>query len=169
MLNTMNNNVSKGMTMAMAEGMDKMLTAKCEVKDYSHIRGKHCPIAIDGAELNVVMDGYGAQTWRKSKDGVIYKKCKKCKKWHPIGDFATCQNSGIAAILNKDGRSSVCMDCQALEQIEKAKNGEEFKVKLNNAQTGRKSLTEYSDAELLRELRLRGYKGELSFTKVVTV
>lgn len=141
-----------------ADALQKMLTAE-------QIPLAKSTKAADGAELTYAMAGWSKTSWKKSADGVIYKRCNDCGQWHPISDFP------LAAQLNtrsRDGKSILCMSCTAQKKAEEAKEGKRFTVKLETNNTAKK-LESYSDAQILRELRLRGYKGELTVVKSIVV
>lgn len=148
----------------MADALQNMLSAK-RIRIADH--GKES-VAADGTKLVYKMEGWGDTTWKQSEDGVIYKRCRGCYKWFPLSEFPPADGKKRGN-PSKDGRASYCNSCKAKRRIADARAGKEFKVKLDNNAAFTKRIADYSDAELLRELRQRGYKGELTFTKIITV
>lgn len=118
--------------------------------------------ADDGVELIHSMVGWSSDRWRKSADGVLYKKCPSCKQWHPLSEFPLARRINA---ISRDGRTSLCPKCIAQKDAECVKRGDEITVRTNDI----KKIAVFSDAELLRELRLRGYKGQLTHTQIITV
>lgn len=148
-----------------ADALQAMLAAERISTVNLNKRGRRVVIAADGVKLPYAMKGWGKGTWRQSEDGVIYKYCKGCYKWFPLSEFPVLEEKHNTS---HDGRSQYCAKCKSKKSIEDANAGKEFRVKLDNSITAR-VLSDYTDAELLRELRNRGYKGELTYTKTVAV
>ena len=147
-------------------------------------------IAADGVELMydaVINEKTGKpmnKSWYKySRDGVIYKKCVICSKWYPLEAFAKNEKTGNAGCR--------CIHCiQAGKKIIRKNKNTKKKVsskpKTENMKDSCKKLTmkedmdalemrvliglrQYQDAQLLRELRNRGYSGELTKVTKITV
>lgn len=73
-----------------------------------------------------------------------FKVCKSCKRELPLNTFAHRSNS-------KDGYSNVCKECKT-----------KFKG-------GNSELAKFTPRELMDELKVRGYKGELKYVTVHTI
>lgn len=75
------------------------------------------------------------------------KKCTKCGRELPVSEFYTKEGTKL---------QSQCKDCCKAHG------------RLRNGRTGKyKYIKEYDDAELINELKLRGYSGTL--TKSITI
>jgi acetyl-CoA carboxylase beta subunit len=79
------------------------------------------------------------------------KKCKKCKRIMPISDFY--KNSATA-----DGHSNSCKECDK-------------KIRSKNKTKGKNVLkiADFTDETLFAEIRKRGYAGEVTYTKSVSI
>lgn len=145
-----------------ADAMQSMLAA-----ERIAVRGnKRNVIAADGMKLPFIMKGWYKRTWRQSEDGVIYKRCGKCHKWFPLSEYPILDKLHGSS---RDGRAYCCPKCRSEKNIANAIEGKSFQVQLDENITISQRLAAYSDTELLRELRTRGYKGELTFSKVISV
>lgn len=89
------------------------------------------------------------------------KRCSKCGRELPEEMFNKCAKA-------KDGLQSHCKDCKREEakvsSVRKSKN----KIFEAPANTGTE-LSRFSARELMEELRLRGFTGELMYTQKVTI
>lgn len=79
------------------------------------------------------------------------KRCGKCGKDLPESEFYRKEKS-------PDGLQSYCKTCQGLSSKKIKKNG-----------GGNPDLSSFTPRQLIEELRARGYKGKLIYTKEITV
>lgn len=133
-------------------------------------------IAADGVKL--VMDDtfdkegklLNRSKYKHSADGVVYKKCHICNKWYPLSEYLInkgtgrpmckcvhCHTKGLK--FDKKGNSKK----DTLEQTDKIMKSEFEETRLLIG------FNQYSDAQIIRELRRRGYTGELTHTSKVIV
>lgn len=79
------------------------------------------------------------------------KRCGKCGRDLPESEFYRKEKS-------PDGLQSYCKTCQSLSSRGIKKNG-----------GGNPDLPNFTPRQLIEELRARGYKGKLIYTKEITV
>ena len=79
------------------------------------------------------------------------KRCGKCGRDLPESEFYRKEKS-------PDGLQSYCKTCQSLSSRGIKKNG-----------GGNHELSNFTPRQLIEELRARGYKGKLIYTKEITV
>lgn len=79
------------------------------------------------------------------------KRCGKCGKDLPESEFYRKEKS-------PDGLQSHCKTCQSMSNRKMKKNG-----------GGNPDLSSFTPRQLIEELRARGYKGKLIYTKEITV
>lgn len=89
------------------------------------------------------------------------KKCIKCGRELPEEMFAKCSTT-------KDGLQSYCKDCK--KEVAKRRYEEKTRNKIFEAPaTTGTELSRFSARELMEELRLRGFTGELMYTQKVMI
>lgn len=88
------------------------------------------------------------------------KKCIKCGSILPVSEFTEDKRSN-------DGYRRVCKACAGVHENRLAKHAET--VVNRSAQGGISALKGVSPQELISELRFRGYKGKLVYSKEVIV
>lgn len=120
----------------------------------------------DGAALPFGIKGYASDKWRKSEDGVIYKKCHDCGRWFPIDHYPLTDK---LLPKSKDGHSCFCKECQDKKSTLRKARLSKIGISEKEAVSPKGVLTAFTDVELIQELRLRGYAGSLSFTKTIAV
>lgn len=89
------------------------------------------------------------------------KKCKKCGQVLPVSEFATHWKS-------KDGYKNVCRICESGRQKTMACSTVTTVVK-RSVEGGIEALKHIAAKDLIEELRYRGYKGKLIFSREVLV
>lgn len=88
------------------------------------------------------------------------KKCKVCGKVLPITEFAEHKRS-------RDGYRNTCKVCAGVHETRLVHSfGKEINRTVKN---GIESLKGISTQDILAELRFRGYKGQLQYTREVVV
>ncbi len=80
------------------------------------------------------------------------KRCGKCGRDLPESEFYRKEKS-------PDGLQSYCKACQSLNSRKMKKNGG----------GGNPDLVNFTPRQLIEELRARGYKGKLIYTKEITL
>ncbi len=85
------------------------------------------------------------------------KICRICGEEKPITDFS--KNNQY-----KDGHDTRCKCC--VNAIQKANY---YARKITPKGGGNPALADFTPRELIEELRARGYKGTLEFTKTITL
>ena len=83
------------------------------------------------------------------------KQCSICKQTLTLDNFRKVR-------LSSDGYASYCKHCAKSKRAEK-KSNEVVKG------GGNPALTAFTPRELIEELRFRGYKGKLEYTKTITL
>ena len=83
------------------------------------------------------------------------KICRVCGKEKPISEFYTNANY-------KDGHFNNCKECHNKASIE-------ARHKRNKRSSTDSPLSNFTPRELIEELRARGYKGTLTFTKQIVL
>ena len=89
------------------------------------------------------------------------KKCKVCGKVLPITEFATHWRS-------KDGYRNKCRTCEGVHEKRSVGTIVDTVVK-RSVEGGIAALKGIHPKDLIEELRYRGYKGKLVYTKEVVV
>lgn len=89
------------------------------------------------------------------------KKCKACGRVLPVSDFSKHWKS-------KDGHRNVCRNCDGAHGRSIACSVVETVVK-RSIEGGIPSLKGINAKDLIEELRYRGYKGKLVYTREVVV
>lgn len=89
------------------------------------------------------------------------KKCKVCGKMLPVSEFAKHRKS-------KDGHRAVCRNCECTGKRHKGSGVVETVVK-RSIEGGVLALKGINAKDLIEELRYRGYKGKLIYTREVVV
>lgn len=82
------------------------------------------------------------------------KQCPHCKEYKPLQDFGKNKS-------RKDGLQAYCRCCTSIMRKERYGS-------LLKSETSEK-LSAFTPRELIQELRLRGYKGELHYTQIIKV
>ena len=91
------------------------------------------------------------------------KKCSKCGKTLPFSEFEKHNKS-------KDGYHRYCKQCGSSSKA--TPQNESGRPEAYIPQPGNKAtltLADFSDENIFAELRRRGYNGQLSFSRVITV
>jgi hypothetical protein len=89
------------------------------------------------------------------------KKCKVCGSVLPVSEFGTHWKS-------KDGYRNVCKSCEGSREKKTACKVVSTVVK-RSIEGGIAALKGIAAKDLIEELRFRGYKGKLVFTREVVV
>ena len=84
------------------------------------------------------------------------KICRICGEEKPITDF-------VKNNLYKDGYDTRCKAC--FNDYQKAS----YHVRKRTPKDGNPALADFTPRELIDELRARGYKGTLEYTKTITL
>lgn len=85
----------------------------------------------------------------------IAKQCDTCGRTLTLDNFRVVH-------LAKDGHASTCKECAHQKKI----NKKEHKIIKGG---GNPNLANFTPRELIEELRARGYKGTLEYTKTITL
>lgn len=85
----------------------------------------------------------------------IAKQCTACGRTLTLDNFRVVP-------LSPDGHAHICKECGKKRRAEK-KEGNMIKG------GGNPALADFTPRELIEELRARGYKGTLEFTKTITL
>ena len=89
------------------------------------------------------------------------KKCKACGRALPVSEFGKHWKS-------KDGYRNVCKSCDGVHETQIACSTAETVVR-RSIEGGILSLKGINAKDLIEELRYRGYKGKLVYTREVVV
>lgn len=90
------------------------------------------------------------------------KKCKVCGNVLPVSEFSTHWKS-------KDGYLNVCNACKGKRNEKTMACATVTTVVKRSIEGGIKALKGIAAKDLIEELRFRGYKGKLIFTREVVV
>lgn len=88
------------------------------------------------------------------------KKCKKCGQELPISEFDLDKRG-------KDGHRRFCKACN--EAMKKSVHVNIIPNVISRNSDGNPKLKEFKPLDLISELRVRGYRGKLTFSREVTV
>jgi hypothetical protein len=85
------------------------------------------------------------------------KQCTKCGRILPISEFQ---------LNNKtpDGLTHICKNCS-----QKGKKKKNFQLYEKGNENSNPLLKDFTPRELIQELRIRGYKGELTFIQTIKI
>lgn len=106
---------------------------------------------------------------------ITEKKCQHCQRTLPISSFYQYKRSN-------DGRDIYCRECRdamdkariqnAVQISEQAKKNMEIKPKVKEQKDAAilyADIKHVSDEDIVKEIRRRGYTGQLEYSKVVTI
>lgn len=91
-----------------------------------------------------------------SQEVVESKRCECCGKVLPLNKFL---------VSNKGNVFKICRDCATAKKVASYKRNRN--AKRQEEQERQTELSKFTPRELIAELRLRGYSGELKFTNVI--
>ena len=91
-----------------------------------------------------------------SKEVVESKRCECCGKVLPLNKFL---------VSNKGNVFKICRDCATAKKVASYKRNRN--AKKQEEQERQTELSKFTPRELIAELRLRGYSGELKFINVI--
>lgn len=91
-----------------------------------------------------------------SQEVVENKRCECCGKVLPLNKFL---------VSNKGNVFKICRDCATAKKVASYKHNRN--AKKQEEQERQTELSKFTPRELIAELRLRGYSGELKFTNVI--
>ena len=91
-----------------------------------------------------------------SKEVVESKRCECCGKVLPLDKFLVSKKGNVFKI---------CRDCSTAKKVASYKHNRN--AKKQEEQERQTELSKFTPRELIAELRLRGYSGELKFTNVI--
>ena len=91
-----------------------------------------------------------------SQEVVESKRCECCGKILPLDKFLVSKKGNVF---------NICRDCLTAKKVASYKHNRN--AKKQEEQERQTELSKFTPRELIAELRLRGYSGELKFTNVI--